>query len=73
MSKVITAEYDAERNALQLVEPLEGVADREKVDVTIVKAPTSPGRWQELSGILSKEDGEELSRAMEEMFPPWNE
>lgn len=35
MTKVVTAEYDADKQELRLLEPLDGVADGEKVVVTI--------------------------------------
>ena len=73
MGKVLTAKYDAAANALRLAEPLEGVADDETVRVNVVAATADPKRpWLELEGSLSKEAGEELARAIDEMFPPWN-
>ena len=72
MTKVVLAEYDAAQNALKLEEPLEGVRDREKVTVTVEKPVVDPSRpWLGLSGSLSKEAGEDLARAIEELFPPW--
>jgi hypothetical protein len=71
---VTTAEYDAEAKALKLDKSLEDIADRERVNVVIEKLPQSSGkRWRELSGILPKEAGEDFARALEEMFPPWND
>lgn len=73
MSKVLTATYDAEQNVLKLAEPLEGVKDEERVNIVVTK-PVDPNRpWLALSGILSKEAGEELAKNIDEMFPPWNE
>lgn len=80
MSKVLTAEYDAEQNTLRLAEPLEGVADHEKVTVTVLP-PAAPSRispdperpWLAYSGVLSKEAGDDLARVIDEMFPPWND
>lgn len=74
MSKVVTAEYDATQNILRLDEPLEGVRDHEMVQVQVIAAekekPEPP--WMALRGSLSKEAGEELSQAVNEMFPPWD-
>ena len=72
MTKVVTAEYDAAANALRLDEPLEGVGDHEKVTVTIdAPSPKEPS-WRKLEGVLSKEAGEDLQRAVDELFPPWD-
>jgi hypothetical protein len=73
MTKVVIAEYDAAENALRLVEPLEGVADHEKVQVKVIgtSAKESQPAWIELRGSLSKAAGEELSNIVNEMFPPW--
>ena len=75
MGKLITAEYDAATNTLRLVEPVEGLQDRQRVRVTIFKPPTPDGSepsWKRFDGILSKEAGDDLARAIDEMFPPWN-
>jgi hypothetical protein len=71
MSKVLTAEYDATQNTLRLVEPLDGVGDHEKVQVQVI-ATEREKPWMALRGSLSKEAGEELSRIVNEMFPPWD-
>lgn len=75
MAIVVTAEYDATQNTLRLVEPLDGVRDHEKVQVQVIategEKPEPP--WMALRGSLSKEAGEELSQALDELFPPWNE
>jgi hypothetical protein len=76
MNKVVTAEYDATQNTLRLVEPLDGVRDHEQVQVQVIapeseKKPEQP--WMALRGSLSKEAGEELSQALNELFPPWDE
>ena len=75
MSKLVTAEYDATQNTLRLVEPLDGVRDHatvqlQVIDAEIEKKPEQP--WMALRGSLSKEAGEELSRIVNEMFPPWD-
>jgi hypothetical protein len=76
MSKLVTAEYDASQNTLRLVEPLDGVQDHATVQVQVIepeneKKPEPP--WMALRGSLSKEAGEELSQALNELFPPWDE
>ena len=75
MAKVVTAEYDASENALRLKEPLEGVKDHAEVQVTVeAKPPADPGRpWLALSGSMPAEDADDLQRAMNELFPPWND
>jgi hypothetical protein len=35
MTKVLIAEYDAQENALRLAEPLAGIADHERIRVSI--------------------------------------
>ena len=75
MTKVVTAEYDADANALRLEKPLEGVGHREKVTVTIDRPDTEPAAepsWMKFSGIWSTENGEDVARRLEDMFPPWN-
>ena len=76
MSKVVKAEYDATQNMLRLVEPLEGIRDHETVDVQVFACREVSGKSESssmaLKGILSEEAGEELSRLVNEMFPPWN-
>jgi len=73
VGKVIEAEYDAGHNALHLIEPLEGVKDHERVQVQVISAPNpNPERpWMAFSGIMSKEQGEDFARAINELFPPW--
>ena len=74
MVKVVDAEYDADARSLRLEEPLDGVANREKVKVTVETAsdPNGEPSWMKFRGIWSKEEGEDFARAVEEMFPPWN-
>lgn len=79
MGKGIKAKYDARHNTLRLVEPLEGVRDRETVQVNVLPGADDTRHEEQpkrgsmaLAGILSEEDGEELSRLVNEMFPPWN-
>lgn len=75
MNKVVTAEYDATQNTLRLVEPLDGVRDHEQVQVQVIANNDEAGKSESpsmaLNGILSEEAGEELSRLVNEMFPPW--
>ena len=73
MSKVITVEYDAKEQVLRLAEPLEGFADHSDLVVTVEtprneQIPAS----RSLSGALSKEAAEDLARAVNELFPPWD-
>ena len=75
MTKVVTAEYDAAQNTLRLVEPLDGVRDHEKVQVQVIATEgekTVNAASMALRGSLSKEAGEELSKIVNEMFPPWD-
>jgi hypothetical protein len=72
MSKVFTAEYDAKENVFRLEEPPDGVADHEKVKLTMVtpEAAGEPERpWLAFRGCLSKEDADELAAIIEEEFP----
>jgi hypothetical protein len=71
MSKVVTAEYDAEANVLRLVEPLEGIPDHAIVDVEVMKK-SRQSDITSLSGSLSKEAAESLAKAVNELFPPWD-
>lgn len=70
MSKVFIAEYNSTENVFRLEERPEGVADHEKVQLT-VERPNPPRSIIEFSGCLSKEAGDSLAKAIEEMFPPW--
>ena len=67
MSKVITAEYDEKHHSLKLDAPLAGVQDRAKLRV-IVEDSHEPGKrpWTHLRGVLSKEGGDSLARAIKE-------
>lgn len=74
MTKVVTAEYDAAQQTLRLVEPLDGVRDHEKVQVQVItteRGKTAEPAWNALRGSLSKEAGDDLARAVDELFPPW--
>ena len=77
MSKIVMAEYDATENALRLKEPLDGVRDGEMVQVRVIASGEETGKVESsamaLRGSLSKEAGEELSQALNELFPPWDE
>jgi len=68
MTRIVKAEYDAEHQTLRLLEPLEGFEDHDQVTAVVNKAdPQRP--WKTLRGILSKEAGDDLARAIDEMFP----
>jgi hypothetical protein len=73
MSNLVKANYDAEHNTLRLVEPLVGVKDSEEVDVLVTKHFDPERPWLAFSGILSKEAGDDFARAVNELFPPWDE
>ena len=74
MSKVVEAVYDAGKLELRLAEPLEGVADHARVVVMVTPTDESVERpWFALSGSLSREAGESLARAVDELFPPWKQ
>ena len=66
---MVRAEYDATLNALRLEQPLEGISDHEEVIVTVETPTPMKPEWMKLAGSLSKEAGESLARAIEEMFP----
>ncbi|MCU1245755.1 MAG: hypothetical protein JWN02_1665 [Acidobacteria bacterium] len=76
MSKIVSAEYDEKEQSLRLAEPLEGVRDHERVDLTIRQTAQRTERregwterpWLALEGGLSREAGESLARAVDEMF-----
>ena len=70
MGKVVRAEYDAATHALKLVEPVEGLHDRDQVDVTIDKRE-EPGAesWRPFVGCLAGPAGDDFARAIDEMFP----
>lgn len=67
MSKVVIAEYDAEHNMLRLAEPLEGVKDGDTVNIVITKLADPLRPWLALSGIMSKEQGDDFERALREL------
>lgn len=70
MGKVVKAEYDAATHALKLVEPVEGLEDREQVDVTIDKRFEADGEsWRPFVGCLAGPAGDDFARAIDEMFP----
>lgn len=75
MSKVILAEYDEKHMTLRLPEPLAGVKDRTKLRVVVESSPEDEDRhWRHLRGILSKDAGVSLARALNEAgFGPIDE
>lgn len=70
MKKTVEVQYDAARHSLQLVEPLEGVLDRERLQATIETRP-EPGKepWRPFVGCLAGDAGDDFARVIEEMFP----
>lgn len=69
MGRIVRAEFDAEHQTLRLLEPIDGFADHEQVDVIVDKKIDPDRPWMALAGVLSGEDGESFARAIEEMFP----
>ena len=69
MTRVVKAEYDAENQTLRLLEPVDGLADRDQIDVIIDKRIDPKRPWMALANTLSGEDAEAFSRAIDEMFP----
>ena len=69
MAKTVKADYDASQQTLHLVEPLEGVGDGQRVEITINSHPASDPDWWRFCGVLSGENGESCARAIEEAFP----
>jgi len=69
MGRIMKAKYDAAQNALRLAEPLEGVENDETVDVTVTPKDAPRPSILAFRGSLSKEAGESLARAVEELFP----
>jgi hypothetical protein len=72
MSKVLTAEYDDATHSLRLLEPLEGIADHERVSITIAQNEPKK-RWG-----LKGENGESFVKAIDEAspskkVPPWSD
>jgi hypothetical protein len=70
MAKTILAEYDAEHRTLKLDEPLEGMADRERVAVVVSKPHRARPTWLKCEGMLSPEEGRSYTAAVEELFGP---
>jgi len=69
MGRIVKAEYDAKHQSLRLLEPIDGFADQEQVDVIVDKQIDPERPWMALAGCLSGQDGESFARAIEEMFP----
>jgi hypothetical protein len=68
MSKLLKAKYDAAHNALQLVEPLEGVPNEADLEVTVQLTP-HPHQWAALRSMVTQEQLDELAAIIEEEFP----
>jgi hypothetical protein len=73
MGTVIRAKFDAEHQTLRLLEPVEGFANDEEVSVIIDKQIDPMRPWVALKGSLSKEAGDSLAAAIQEMFPIEND
>lgn len=69
MSKTLKAKYDAEHNSLRLVEPLEGIADNEDLEVTVNAPAAGEPSILDFRGCLAGENGEEFAALIDEMFP----
>jgi hypothetical protein len=66
---IVKAEFDEETQTFRLLEPIEGLANHEHVDL-IVDKPIDPKRpWLALANTLSGEDAERFTRAIDEFFP----
>jgi len=68
MTKVVKVEYDADANVLRLEEPLEGVADHARMQVTLER-PANGDRWASLRANLTPAQIDELASLIEEEFP----
>lgn len=62
MNKRIRAEYDAASRTLRLVEPLDGIEDRQQVFVAVEEAAAAASDWRRLRGTLPAEAAEEMRR-----------
>jgi hypothetical protein len=69
MTRTVKAEYDAEHQTLRLLEPLEGLNNGERVQVTLDSEATHDPDWWRFCGVLSGENGESFARAIDEAFP----
>ncbi len=69
MGKTVIADYDASQQTLHLVEPLDGVGDGQRIEITVNTQTASDPDWWRFCGVLSGENGESFARAIEEAFP----
>lgn len=69
MTKTVEADYDATQQTLRLAEPLEGVGDGQRVEVTVNTESAVNPDWWRFCGALSGENGESFARAIDEAFP----
>jgi hypothetical protein len=69
MSRVLIAEYDKEARTLRLAEPLAGFDDHASVRIVVEESTPPLAPWAHLKGSLSKEAGDSLAEAIDEMFP----
>lgn len=66
MTRIIQALY--EDGVLKPLQPLEGVAERSQVQITVEVREDRPHPLSECFGILPDEDAEEMRRIIEEEF-----
>jgi predicted DNA-binding antitoxin AbrB/MazE fold protein len=66
MTQTIEAIY--ENGILRPIQPLEGVAERSRVRVTVEAAERAPHPLADCLGILPDEDAEEMRRIIEDEF-----
>jgi len=71
MPKTVAAEYLAEEQTLKLDEPLEGVADHARVEVSLSAGTAMTDRpWLNLKGSLPKEAIEEWRSSLAALSAP---
>ena len=74
MSKIIDATYDAKEKAFRVEDDQEWVTDGARVQLLALLPEENDSKrpWPEFRGYLSKEAGDSLAAAIDEMFPPWD-
>lgn len=71
MPKTVAAEYLAEEQTLKLDEPLEGVADHARVQVSLTAGTSVRAKpWLDLKGSLPKEAIEEWRSSLAALSAP---
>lgn len=75
MTKILTAVYDEKHLTLKLPERLAGVEDHAMLRIVLEPFPEGEDRtWKHLRGILSKDAGASLARALNDAgFGPIDE